>query len=111
MTALSQDRNTPERDGLTFSHPVAANARIYGGALVMLDASGNAAGATTATGRVRRGVFRFANHATDKIDRSHLGDTAWAVDDQTVAASSGTNTRSACGTIRDVDAQGVWIEI
>lgn len=132
MTALSQDRNTPERDNKCFRHPVAASAKVYAGALVMLDAAGNAAGATTATGlipagradeqadnsggvagavevTVRRGTFRFANDGS--IDRTHIGGSAYAVDDQTVAATDAAGTRSACGTIRDVDAAGVWIEI
>lgn len=132
MTALTEDRNTPERDGKTFRHPVAAATTIYGGALVMLDASGNAVPGQTATGltpggraeekvdnsggaagdatvTVRRGTFRFANDGS--IDRSHIGGSAYAVDDHTVAATDGTGTRSACGTIRDVDDQGVWIEI
>lgn len=134
MTALAADRNTPERSAKTFRHPVASDAIIYAGALVMLDASGDAAGATTATGltpagraearadntggaagdvevTVARGCFRFANDGTATIDRTHIGGTAYAVDDQTVAATDGTGTRSACGTIRDVDAQGVWVEI
>jgi len=134
VTALTQDRNTPYRQGDIFTHPVAAAARIFVGALVALDANGFAAPGSTATGltalgvawsradngggadgditvRVRRGVFRFANAGTDTIDRTHIGGTAYIVDDQTVAANDGAGTRSAAGTIRDVDAQGVWVEI
>lgn len=133
MTALTQDRDTPERDGKSFEFPVAATAQIHAGALVVLN-GGYAEPATTATGlvgagradeavdnsggsdgdvrvKVRKGVFRFANDAVDTIDRTHIGASAYAVDDQTVAATDGTSTRSAVGTIVDVDDLGVWIQL
>ena len=37
--------------------------------------------------------------------------TAYIVDDQTVAKTNGSSTRSAAGTIVDVDAQGVWVRV
>ena len=132
MTALTQDRNTPRRAGEDFSHPVAAATTIFAGSLVALNAAGNAIPAATATGLivigraeervvnagaagvervpVRRGVFRWANStSTDEITRAEIGDDCWAVDDQTVAKTSATNTRSVAGKIVDVDAQGVWV--
>ncbi|MBB4287792.1 hypothetical protein [Roseospira goensis] len=134
MAALTADRDTPRRAVTTFTDPVAAGAVIHAGALVMLDADGYAVPAATATGltprgraaeavtgggadgdvtvRVERGCFRWANSSgADEITRAHIGAAAYAVDDQTVAATDGTGTRSACGTIRDVDAQGVWVEV
>jgi len=131
MAALTEDRPTPQRSGVDFVDPVAAAATIYAGALVVLDASGNAAPGSTATGlkargvalersdnsagaagaqvvRSRAGVFRFA---TADITRANIGGTAYIVDDQTVAATDGTATRSAAGTVVDVDASGVWIRI
>jgi len=132
MAALTQDRNTAEREGSEFHHPVAAGVIIYAGALVVLDASGNAAPATTATGltpagraeelagnaggaagdvfiNTRKGVFQFANDGT--IDRANIGDGAYFVDDQTLADNDGTGTRSAAGVIVDVDSDGVWLKI
>ena len=133
MAALTQGRNTPRKDGGRFSDPVAAGAVIYEGALVCLDASGNAVPGATATTLTARGVAirradntggaagairvdvdatpaRFANSAgADEITRADIGATAYVVDDQTVAKTNGTSTRSAAGTIIDVDAQGVWI--
>lgn len=133
MAALTQDRMaTVERNGVTlFRHPVAANVKIFAGALVVLDAAGDAKPAVTATGlkgagraeeqvdntggaagavtvEVKRGCFRWANDGS--VTRAHIGASAYAVDDQTVAATDGTGTRSAVGTIRDLDAQGVWVE-
>ncbi|MBX3447518.1 MAG: hypothetical protein KF765_12260 [Parvibaculaceae bacterium] len=132
--ALSADRNTPYRKGDIVSDPVKASTKIYAGALVCLDASGWAQPGATATtlkarGRaeeqvdnsdgangavrvqVRRGCFAFKNSGSDAIARSHIGGTAYIVDDETVAATSGTNTRSAAGKIIDIDAEGVWVEI
>ena len=62
--------------------------------------------------RVRRGVFQFQNSsAGDLIALANLGADCYIVDDQTVALTNGTNTRSVAGKIRDVDAGGVWVEI
>ena len=135
MTALSADRNTPSRAGVEFLDPVAAAKTIYAGALVVLDASGNAAPGSTATGLIARGVaqaavnnsggsagdasvpsragvFRFENSAsTDAITRAEIGDPCYIVDDQTVAKTDGTSTRSEAGTVVDVDDDGVWVRI
>lgn len=135
MAALTTERNAPRRDGTDYSDPVAAATKIFAGALVCLDAAGNATKGAVATtlkaiGRAKRtadnsagaagaisvetetGVFRFANSAAgDLIARTDIGATAYIVDDQTVAKTNGGATRSAAGTIVDVDAQGVWIRI
>lgn len=135
MAALTRDRNTPQRApvlALDFVDPVAAGVKIHAGALVVLDASGHAAPATAATGltargvaqeqvdntaggagdatvRVRAGIWRLDHDGT--IGRAEIGKTAYLVDDQTVAADDGGGTRSAAGTIVDVDADGVWVRI
>ncbi|MCC7546187.1 MAG: hypothetical protein IT532_00305 [Burkholderiales bacterium] len=135
MAALSADRGTPKRDAAQFSFPQATNTVIYAGALVMLNASGYATPGATATGqkcvgvaearsnnnpgangaqsvRVRRGCFRFANSASgDAIALADVGADCYIVDDQTVAKTNGSSTRSICGKVRDVDADGVWVEI
>lgn len=135
MTALTKDRNTPRRDGVQFNDPVAASTRIFAGALVCLNAAGFAVpGSTSATlkarGRAeeqvdnrdgaagalrietRRGVFPFANSAAaDEITRADIGNECFIVDDQTVAKTSATDTRSVAGIIRDLDDAGVWVEI
>lgn len=133
--ALTKDRNTLRRDGVQFNDPVAASTRIFAGSLMCLDASGNAVPGSTATTLTargvaqeqvdnsagaagdlriesRRGVFPFANSAAaDEITRADIGANAYIVDDQTVAKTDGTATRSVAGVIRDVDSDGVWIEI
>lgn len=134
MTALTADRATPQRDGRTFEFPVAASMKIYAGALVMLDSSGNAKKGAAATGQiavgraaaqvdnssgsagaktvtVEAGVFRWANSsAGDAITAAEVGDDCYIADDQTVAKTDGTGTRSVAGKVVDVDAQGVWVK-
>lgn len=134
MTALTKERDTTRRDGHRISLAMAA-VKIFVGAIVCVDtATGFATkGATSTTLRGvgvaeqtvdntagaagsqqiwfrRDGWFRFANSASaDLITTADIGVDAYLVDDQTVAKTSATNTRSVAGRIRDVDAQGVWI--
>jgi hypothetical protein len=134
MTALTAPRNTSTRLGNKVADPVAAATTIYAGSIVCLDASGNAVPGSTATTLKARGVAvqsvdnsagvagdltieslrdaaHFANSSgADEVLRTHIGSNAYIVDDQTVAATDGTSTRSVAGKIIDVDAAGVWIE-
>jgi hypothetical protein len=132
--ALTKNTNTPERDGKTFSFPVAANVRIFAGALVALTAAGLATPGAVATtlkvgGRakceannlggaagaitveIEKGVFRYNNSAAaDAIAAADIGANCFVVDDETVAKTNGGATRSVAGRIVDVDAQGVWVQ-
>lgn len=132
--ALAADRNTPMKDGELISVPVATNVKIYAGALVAANATGFAtpgAVATTLTylGRaeeyvdnltladgakkvlVRRGkAFKFKNAAADLVTQADLGKVCYILDDETVAKTSGTSTRSVAGTVVGVEADGVWIQ-
>ncbi len=133
MSALTADRNTPRRDGLELSLGVAATTKIYGGSIVCRNASGYAVPGSTATTlkalgiaqelvdnsagaagdksiRVRKGTYRFGNSAsTDAITDADIGNDCYIVDDQTVAKTDGTSTRSVAGKVHDVDADGVWV--
>ncbi len=135
MAALTGDRNTPERANKIYEFPVKAAHKIFAGSIVVIEAGGFAAKGTVATthktvGRaeaqadntagangainvkVARGLFRFLNSsAGDLIALADIGADCYIVDDQTVAKTNGTNTRSVAGKIRDVDANGVWVEI
>lgn len=133
MAALTSDRNTPRRDGNELIAGVAASTTIYAGSLVCRNASGYAVPGSTATtlmalGRaeervdnsagiagaknvkIRKGVYRFANYASDAVAIADIGNTCYIVDDQTVAKTNGTNTRSAAGIVFDVDSSGVWVK-
>lgn len=135
MSALNSDRSTLACDGTFRCLSVEAAKKIYAGALVMVNSAGNAVPASTATNltavgrselqvdntqgaagaqsvRVRRGIFAYANSTGgDAISNANIGQTAYAVDDQTLALTNGTNTRSPVGRIHHVDGDGVWVEI
>lgn len=129
---LAQDRNTPEMIGASRQGGLAASVQVYAGAIVMRNAAGYLTKGATATGLVgagraeerktggaaagdetlnyKPGVFRFANStSTDLIGITEIGKVCYAVDDQTVAKTNGTNTRSPAGFVEGVDAQGVWV--
>jgi hypothetical protein len=130
--ALTKDRNTPRRDGVDFEYPMAAATVGYAGGIAVLNAgllgpgttatgrvavgvfverANNSAGAAGAIrGKVRRGVFRFKNSsAADEITLADVGNNCWIVDDEQVAKTNGSGTRSVAGRIEDVDANGVWV--
>lgn len=132
MAALSQARNTPERLGRVLGWPVKAATTVHQGSLVVADA-GYAAPGRTATGlvalgraeesvtavaagdavvRVQAGIYKFGNSAAgDAIAQADAGADCYIVDDQTVAKTSGTNTRSRAGIVVAVDADGVWVQV
>lgn len=131
---LTADRNTPYNDGEILAMPVAAGAVIYQGALLVANATGYVAPGSTATGLtylgradqhvdntggadgdktvlVRRGKpFRFANSDSDPVTQASLAKPAYIVDDETVAGTDGTGTRSESGVVVGIDDAGVWIE-
>lgn len=134
MAPLTTGRNTPARNADRRNFPLEAAAVIYAGAMVALNASGylvpasvsttlkvvgraeadvdNSSGAAGDLGcEVNTGAFHYANSAAaDAIALSDVGANCYAVDDQTVAKTDGTSTRSIAGIIFDVDAQGVWVQ-
>lgn len=134
MTALTAARNTLERAGDVVGYPVKANVKALLGGIAVLNA-GYAAPGTTATGliavgrfeetadntggangaisvQVKRGTFKFGNSsAGDLIAQADVGADCYIVDDQTVAKTNGSSTRSVAGKIIAVDADGVWVKI
>ena len=134
MTALNQDRNTLRRDGQQIEPGVAANVQIFAGALVAINAGGFAVPGSTAVGMAGAGVAEFRadnrggvagairvrlnrqphqfgnSSAADAITLADIGNPCYIVDDQTVAKTDGTGTRSRAGRVFDVDADGVWVD-
>lgn len=130
---LSKERNTIQiGDGLLREIGVKTNVKIYAGALVVSD-GGVAAPGRTATGlvaigraeqtidntggadgaqriRVRRGVFGFRNKADDAILAADIGKDCYIVDDETVARTSATNTRSLAGKVFQIDGDTVFVD-
>ena len=138
--ALSAERNT-RRQGVspildTLEPPMKANHKIWKGALVVRLAStglaesgaagttfkavgvaeetvDNLGGAASAkTVRCRRGVFKFKNSASaDEIVQADFLKDCFIVDDETVAKTNGSSTRSIAGLVMGVDTDGVWVQI
>ena len=133
MTALTNGRDTQRRESLQFGLPMAA-VKVYEGGIAAVNSSGyvtkgaasttlRAVGVFEATvdnsggsagdlvAEVKRGTFKFANSAsTDQITLAQYGLACYIVDDQTVAKTDGSGTRSVAGIIRGVDTDGVWVE-
>ena len=131
--ALSADRNTARAEGDVQSFGLAASVLVYAGALVMRNAAGYLTKGATATGsvgvgraeerktggasagdevlKVRPGSYWYKNSAsTDLIAVAQIGDVCFIVDDEQVAKTDGTGTRSPAGFVEDVSAtQGVLV--
>jgi hypothetical protein len=131
MAALTCDRMTDKRPTSLYRDPLAAGARIFAGAMVVLDAQGflKPAGATgTARGMSQKEVDNRLGQAGDvfadveagcfglksdgSINRTHIGKDAQFVDDQTVSA---TGSGKLAGLIKDVEGDGldaiVWVQV
>lgn len=132
---LSAERSTKRRDGAGAGRPAKTNKIFYKHAIVAIGADGYATPGAVATtlkrpARVAEtvdttgiadgvlfvqfeyGVFRFNNStAGDLITFLDVGNDCFIVDDETVAKTNGTSTRSVAGKIFDVDAEGVWVDM
>ncbi|MDB5658320.1 MAG: hypothetical protein JWS10_935 [Cypionkella sp.] len=131
MVALTDNRSTKQLAAGDRSGLLGANQTIYAGSLLMRNVSGHLIKGALATGSFgagraeapgisttagltpqtfREGSFQFANSAsTDLIAIADIGTVCYIVDDQTVAKTSASATRSPAGTVVDVDANGVWV--
>ena len=133
MVAATADRNTAALLDDLRNSPLAASVKVFMGTILMRNAAGYLTKGATATGcfgvgraeapadnsagaagtlniNWRPGVFRFANStAGDLIALADIGTKCWIVDDQTVAKTNGTATRSPAGIVENVDAAGVWV--
>ena len=135
MTALTADRATPYyTDRQMHDYAQKAATKLFAGAMAVLD-GGYAAPGRTATGlvavgfadkysdntsgangdinaRIRSRIGRLNNSAsTDQIGLTEIGSDCYIVDDQTVAKTNGSGTRSVAGKVVNVDAQGVWVAV
>lgn len=123
------------------SFPVAAATTLYQGGIACTNAAGNLVPASTAlhlkcVGRiegdsrsggdcdnstgaaadkycdVKKGIFLWANSAgADAITNAARGQLCYLVDDQTVALTDASGTRSIAGVIEDVETAGVWVRM
>lgn len=131
---LTQDRMTAARQGQVMPYAVAAGANIFLGALVVVTATGFAQPGSTATGLTyigradqhvdntggadgdetvlvrRKEAFLFANSTADPVGQASVGKPCYILDDETVAGTDATGTRSPAGTVLAVESNGVWVD-
>jgi hypothetical protein len=133
MTALTDNRSTKQLAAGDRSGLLGANQTIYAGSLLMRNVAGQLIKGALATGSFgagraeapglsttagvtpqtfREGVFQYANSASgDLIAIADIGTVCYIVDDQTVAKTSASATRSPAGIVVDVDANGVFVRL
>ena len=133
MAALTQERNTTQLRGETRVEPLAASVKVWKGSLLMRNAAGFVTRGATATGCIGigraettvdnsagaagekvassgRGIFGFANsEGGDAIGQADVGRLCYIVDDQTVAKTDGTESRSPAGIVDGIEGGTVWV--
>lgn len=96
--------------GLAINAATATTHRVLGVAVKRVDNSAGAASARRI--EVETGVFEFANStAGDAITVANVGQVCFVVDNDQVALTNGTSTRSAAGIIVGVTATGVLVRV
>lgn len=139
MTATTNAIVTEMRDGELMPVLLKAGATVLEGTLAIVGTDGYALDSTQAAGAdktclgvwdnsaqnigsdgdalalVRRNKqFLFANLTTDAVTQADLGEWVYVADNQTVAKTDGTGTRSVAGRFMGFDTQfdqHVWVEI
>lgn len=139
MTALANSRDLSKYAGKSLPDigegPVAASVTIYKGAILVRNSSGYIKPGTTATGEIaigvacedvvnsgsagakrvtyERGVFPFANSSAGDLiaDPTDCDKTVYIVDDQTVAKTDGSSSRSAAGKVERIEGGLVFVRI
>lgn len=132
MAAQTGPRSVIEAAGVYVDPPVKGNTTIHQGALVVtenglaipgktgvgLTALGvaetsvvNKGGDGAARALVKRGTFAFFTLPADPVTIADLGKDCFIVDDQTVAKTSGKDTRSVAGKVMSIDADGIFVRV
>ena len=135
MTALTAGKPIKTRAGDQIGVGLLANAKVYAGGIAVLTSTGVARAAITGTGlkcigyfegnydntggadkdviaNIKKDVLLCVNStSTDALTAADINSVCYLVDDQTVAKTNGTSTRSAAGRVVDVTTEGVWVAL
>ena len=134
MTALSEDKQIELQDGVEKDFPVAATEKIYGGALVCVNAAGYALEGSDTANLIFQGIAMNqkdngsgANGDLDVVLRrrglvkvimdtvitiANVGDNVYLVDDQTVDIAANVTHNIFCGIIAGyIDTTHAWVDI
>lgn len=134
MTALAEDKAIERRDGEILEFPVAASQKIYGGALVAVNAGGYALPGADTAGMIfqgiaqeqkdnssgangdlnvevqRKGVFKMLLGTA--ISQANVGDNVFLVDDQTIDVVGNVSNAIFCGIIAGyIDSTHAYVDI
>jgi hypothetical protein len=74
-----------------------------------VDNSAGTAGAQVA--HVEEGTFLFDVAASDPVAQADVGGDVYIVDDETIAKTNGTNTRSRAGKLVGLSGGKAWVKI
>ncbi|WPO67567.1 hypothetical protein SDC64_01055 [Acinetobacter haemolyticus] len=139
MAATTTPINTEYRDGILIPVALAASAIVLQGTFAVVGADGYALDSAAvggadqvclgiwqedaenkgadgeANGLVhRKKLYLVANSSTDPVTQAELGSQIYIEDNQTVAKTDGTGTRSVAGRFMGFDTEyttHVWVEI
>ena len=133
MTALTKDRNTYHRVGDFRSGPMKADETTFAGGILLRLSDGYLAKGQVIAGAVGVGIaeravltagdtdgavsveFRPGSHLMqnsaggDAVTLANIGAVCYAVDDQTVALTDASGTRSVAGFVEDIEGSRVWV--
>lgn len=131
MSALTKDKDTPERIGDIHSRQLAAGVKSFMGGIAVINASGYSQPGTAATGLivdgryeeqvdnssgadgdsnaiVKKGVFKWINSSANPITLAHLEQDCYIEDDQTVGSLATGMSRA--GKVVGVESDGIWVD-
>ena len=134
MTALSSDKQIELKDGVEIGVPVDDADKIYGGALVCVNAAGYLVEGVDTAGLIFMGIAMEQKDNTlgddgdltckvrrrglikcilgTAITQANVGDNVFLVDDQTVDLTANVTNNIFCGIIAEyVDTTHAWIDI
>ena len=134
MTALSADKQLELKDGVELPAPVYRAVKIYGGALVSVNATGYLVPGSDTAGQIFHGIARERKDNTlgsdgdltcrvlrrglvkcilnTAITQANVGDNVFLVDDQTVDLAGNCTNDIFCGIIAEyIDTTHAWIDI
>lgn len=132
MTALTENRDTKEREAKLRRYPILDGEIIYAGGMVQLNpSSGEVDMASDTASRivvgiaqkyvdnsddgeyvtVKTGCFLFDNSSTQAVTNASVGTRCYVEDDNTVCKAEGASNDNVAGTVFEVTDDGVWVEI
>ena len=133
--AATAARNTQTRQLRTqIAVPLKANAIVYEGCLVAVDATGYGVNGITATGLTVIGIANksydntggssgainadvlccqayLGNSGGDAVTEASFGTAVYMVDNDTVSKTNGSSTESQAGICTGLDSGGVWVSL